>query len=69
MLTRWSRVLSRINRISSFQKDSEFEKKSSLFLLRDYAKVAAAVEPDAKSDISKPEVWEPLIDLVLSVIC
>ncbi|XP_042058321.1 ubiquinol-cytochrome-c reductase complex assembly factor 1-like isoform X1 [Salvia splendens] len=57
MLPRWGRVLSRINSINSFQKNSEFVKReSSPFLFRDYAKVAAAVEPDAKSDISKPEV-------------
>ncbi|KAG6420650.1 hypothetical protein SASPL_117185 [Salvia splendens] len=57
MLPRWGRVLSRINSINSFQKNSEFVKReSSLFLFRDYAKVAAAVEPDVKSDISKPEV-------------
>ncbi|XP_057796334.1 uncharacterized protein LOC131012397 [Salvia miltiorrhiza] len=57
MLPRWGRVLSRINRINSIQKSSELVKKeSSLFLFRDYAKVAAAVEPNAKSDIIKPEV-------------
>ncbi|XP_057806701.1 uncharacterized protein LOC131021504 [Salvia miltiorrhiza] len=57
MLPRWGRVLSRINRINSIQKSSELVKKeSSPFLFRDYAKVAAAVEPNAKSDIIKPEV-------------
>lgn len=70
MLPRWGRVLSRINSINSFQKNSEFVKReSSLFLFRDYAKVAAAVEPDVKSDISKPEVWGSLVDLAPSVIC
>lgn len=62
--------MSRINRISSFQNSNELlRKESSLLLFRDYAKVAAAVEPDAKNEISKPEVWESLIDLAaLSVI-
>lgn len=52
MLPRWGRALSRMNRINGLQKKNE----SSLFLFRDYAKVAAAVEPNASSDIVKPEV-------------
>lgn len=62
MLPRWGRALSRLNRINGLQKSNELVKKeSSLFLFRDYAKVAAAVEPNASSDIIKPEVRELLI--------
>ncbi|KAL1567343.1 ubiquinol-cytochrome-c reductase complex assembly factor 1 [Salvia divinorum] len=75
MWPRWGRVLSRINRSNCFLEKCEFVKReeSSLFLLRHYAKVAAAVGPETKSDITKTEVnlnklfWSKPRSLALSV--
>ncbi|KAH6831983.1 ubiquinol-cytochrome C chaperone family protein [Perilla frutescens var. hirtella] len=52
MLARWSRALSCVKRVSSFEKGQD----SLTFLFRDYASVAAAVEPNAKSDTDKTKV-------------
>ncbi|KAL2227259.1 UNVERIFIED_CONTAM: Ubiquinol-cytochrome-c reductase complex assembly factor 1 [Sesamum indicum] len=57
MSPRWSRIFSHISRISNLQRSSELVRGDlSVFPLRNYAKVAAAVEPNFKSDTNKPEV-------------
>ncbi|KAG8381568.1 hypothetical protein BUALT_Bualt06G0135100 [Buddleja alternifolia] len=59
MSPRWSRFLSHINRVSNLQRNnnSEFVKRDvSVLSFRNYAKVAAVVEPNVKFDTHKPEV-------------
>ncbi|KAL0400995.1 UNVERIFIED_CONTAM: Ubiquinol-cytochrome-c reductase complex assembly factor 1 [Sesamum latifolium] len=57
MPPRWSRIFSHIGRYSNLQRSSELVRRDlSVFPLRNYAKVAAAVEPNVKSETNKPEV-------------
>ncbi|KAK4431692.1 Ubiquinol-cytochrome-c reductase complex assembly factor 1 [Sesamum alatum] len=57
MSPRWSRFVSRISRISNLNRSSELVRRDlSVFPLRNYAKVAAAVEPNVKSETNKPEI-------------
>ncbi|KAL0287977.1 UNVERIFIED_CONTAM: Ubiquinol-cytochrome-c reductase complex assembly factor 1 [Sesamum calycinum] len=54
MLPRWSRVF---GQISNLRRSTEFAWRDlSVFGFRSYAKVAAAVEPNADCDANKPEV-------------
>ncbi|KAK4407570.1 Ubiquinol-cytochrome-c reductase complex assembly factor 1 [Sesamum angolense] len=54
MLPRWSRVF---GQISNLRRSTEFARRDlSVFGFRSYAKVAAAVEPNADCDANKPEV-------------
>ncbi|KAL8049948.1 hypothetical protein ABFX02_06G051800 [Erythranthe guttata] len=75
MLPRWSRFLSRISRVGSYQRNAELVRRDlSVFPLRNYATVAPAVEPDVNSDANKPVVvnlnkmfWSKPCSLALAI--
>ncbi|KAL0321686.1 UNVERIFIED_CONTAM: Ubiquinol-cytochrome-c reductase complex assembly factor 1 [Sesamum calycinum] len=62
------RIFSHISRISNLQRSSELVRRDlSVFPLRNYAKVAAAVEPNVKSDTNRPEIHKETCTLQVNL--